>query len=70
MLKILIKYGHRESNCHAWAPPAKMHAPAQEAADDKVSHRGPGAASVWSCDSDTWNKKLDGPVWVFSPCPT
>lgn len=41
----------------------KMHAPAQEAADDKVSHWGPGAASVLGCDSDTWNKKiLDGPV--------
>lgn len=66
MLKTLIMYGHRESDCHARAPPAKMHAPAQEAADDKVSHQGPGAASVLGCDSDTWNKRLDGPVWVSS----
>lgn len=39
MVKILITHGHRESDFHARAPPAKMHAPAQEAADDKVSHR-------------------------------
>lgn len=44
-----------------------MRAPAQEAADDKVSHRGPGAASVSGRDSDTWNKRPDGPVWVSFP---
>jgi hypothetical protein len=65
MLKILIMYGHRERDCHAQAPPAKMYAPAQEAADDKVSHWGPGAASVLGCDSDTWNKKqkTKNPGW-------
>lgn len=46
-------HGHRESDFHARAPPAKMHAPVQEMADDKVSHRGPGAAYVLGRDFDT-----------------